>query len=234
MKLNWKELAALLAAVAVIYLLWETPVVYPLKILVVFFHELSHGLAAVLTGGSIVRVELVPEQGGLCVTQGGSRFLTLSAGYLGSMVWGAVLFVVASKTDADKGLTGFVGILLLTVGLLYVRPFLGFGFVFCLITGAAILAVAAYASRVVCDWLMRIVGLTSCLYVIPDIYSDTISRAELRSDARMLAEITGIPTQAWGALWIIAGLVVATLLLRMVLKGESTNDPTREAGASAD
>ena len=37
----------------VVYCLWNTSLVYPLKILVVFFHEISHGVAAVLTGGSI-------------------------------------------------------------------------------------------------------------------------------------------------------------------------------------
>ena len=36
----------LLALTALVIALWDTPAILPLKILVVFLHELSHGLAA--------------------------------------------------------------------------------------------------------------------------------------------------------------------------------------------
>jgi len=52
-KIDWTEMAGLLITLVAILFLWNTWVVYPLKILVVFFHELSHGLMAVVTGGSI-------------------------------------------------------------------------------------------------------------------------------------------------------------------------------------
>ena len=42
--------------VLAVVLLWGTWRIDPLKILVFFFHELSHGLAATLTGGSIVEI----------------------------------------------------------------------------------------------------------------------------------------------------------------------------------
>jgi len=38
--------------------LWDTFVVYPFRLFVVLFHEISHGLAAVVTGGSIVSIGL--------------------------------------------------------------------------------------------------------------------------------------------------------------------------------
>ena len=99
---NWAEALSLLAGMVVVGFFWDSVVVYPLKILVVFFHELSHGLVAMLTGGEIVRIEVVKEQGGLCVTRGGSRFLTLSAGYLGSLMWGGVIVMLAARTRHDR------------------------------------------------------------------------------------------------------------------------------------
>ena len=48
-----------------------------LKILVVFFHELSHGLAAIGSGGEIDHIEVVAREGGVCYTRGGSRFRAL-------------------------------------------------------------------------------------------------------------------------------------------------------------
>ena len=68
----------------VITFLWNTGVVDPLKIFVVFMHEVSHGLAALATGGSIKEIQIVAQEGGHAITAGGSRFWTLTAGYLGS------------------------------------------------------------------------------------------------------------------------------------------------------
>ncbi|GMU91148.1 MAG: hypothetical protein AMXMBFR4_02060 [Candidatus Hydrogenedentota bacterium] len=95
-------LAGLAACIAV---LWDTPALYPLRLLVVFFHELSHRAAAVVTGGRIVEIQLNAQEGGLCVTSGGSRFAVLSAGYLGSLACGAFIVIVASRTRADRGLS---------------------------------------------------------------------------------------------------------------------------------
>jgi hypothetical protein len=61
-------------------------------------------------------------------------------------------------------------------------------------------------------------GLTSCLYAVLDIKSDILDRPELRSDARMLAEMTGVPTVVWGGLWIAAALLVCWLLFRKLLR----------------
>ena len=57
-------------------------------------------------------------------------------------------------------------------------------------------------------------GLTSVLYAILDIKSDILDRPGLESDAHMLAELTGIPTVAWGVVWIAVALIAAGLLLR--------------------
>ena len=45
-----------------------------------------------------------------------------------------------------------------------------------------------------------------------------LERPELRSDARMLAEMTGVPTLVWGGLWIAAALLVCWMLLRKILR----------------
>ena len=76
----------------------------PLKILVVFFHELAHGAAAVLTGGEIVLITLSPDQGGTAVTRGGSRTLILTAGYLGSLLIGVALLLGALNSHADRAI----------------------------------------------------------------------------------------------------------------------------------
>ena len=194
-------LAKLLAIMAAIILLWDTPIVYPLRLLVVFFHELSHGVAALATGGKVKRIQLTGNEGGQCLTEGGWPFVILSAGYLGSMVWGGVILVLAARADSDRAVAMTLGIVLGIVTLVYVRN--PFGFLFALATAAGFVAAASYLPEWGNDLLLKTVGLTSCMYAILDIKDDVLSRSSIRSDARMLAEATGIPTLMWGLLWIL-------------------------------
>ncbi len=201
----------LLLAVAA-YLLWSTPVVWPLKIFVVFLHELSHGLAALVTGGSIQRIELSPAEGGLCVTAGGSRFLVLSAGYLGSLLWGALLLVAAVRSRRDRTMVAAIGLVVLAVTLLWVRTL--FGFVWGLLAGAALLLVARYLPDAASDLVLKTLGVVSVLYAVWDIGSDTLARSVPSSDASALARLTGIPGVVWGVLWVALSVAVILLALR--------------------
>ena len=80
--------------------------------------------------------------------------------------------------------------------------------------GAVLAETARGLSPAVNRIVLTVLGLTSCLYAILDIKSDIIDRPGLRSDAHMLAELTGIPTLVWGAFWIALALVACGLLFR--------------------
>ena len=64
--------------------------------------------------------------------------------------------------------------------------------------------------------------MTSCLYAILDIKSDVLDRSHLRSDARMLSEVTGIPTEVWGGLWIL--IAIGLTLWFLYLAGKPATD----------
>ena len=195
---------------ATLWFLWDTPVVYPLKIFVVMLHEISHGIASLTTGGSIEKIILDPYQGGVCHCGGGNAFLTLSAGYLGSLAWGVVLLGLAgARRISNRMLLTAVGGLVVLLTALYVRN--GFGLLFGLGFGTALVLagrrLGAGASRVV----LTALGLTSCLYAILDIKSDVLDRPHLESDAAMLAEMTPLSTTAWGAVWIGVAVIVSVV-----------------------
>ena len=206
-------LAGFLAYLAALWFLWDTRILYPLKIFVVFLHEVSHGIAAIIGGGSIQRIEISPNQGGVCYCGGGIRFLTLTAGYLGSLLWGvAMLLVVGAKRIWHVVSLAGLGVLVVTVSLLYVRS--GFGLMFGLMFGLALIAVARYLPSEIQTMTLTVLGLTSCLYAVWDIKSDVLNRPEIRSDASMLAELTGVPTVLWGLLWTGIAIVVCWWLLK--------------------
>jgi len=200
---------------AAIWLLWDTPLVYPLKVFVVMLHEISHGLAAVASGGAIERIEITFNEGGACYCAGGSAFLTLSAGYLGSLLWGALLLLIAVGSPRRHRITLMaIGTLIAAVTVLYIRS--PFGIVFGIIAGVALISAARRLPPAVNKGILTVLGLTSCLYAILDIKSDVLDRPTAHSDAFMLAEMTGIHTVFWGGLWIVTALVVSGLLLRRI------------------
>jgi hypothetical protein len=202
----------------VVLLLWSTVLVYPLKVLVVLLHEISHGLAAVATGGRIDHIEVNANQGGVCYTYGGNRFLTLSAGYLGSMGFGAAILLLASRSRRDREICMAFGAFILLMTLLFVRNWFGFGLG--LAAGGALVLGAWNLPHAFSDTILKTIGLTSCLYAILDIKSDVIDRRGIGSDADMLASHTGLPSIIWGAIWIVAAIAVAAVTLRAAARGE--------------
>jgi len=196
-----------------LWTLWDTVLIYPVKIFVVLLHEVSHAMAAVATGGSVQRILLDPYQGGTAYTVGGSPFLILSAGYLGSLLWGVAFIMLAfSRRIRPRWVLGSVGVLVALLTLLLVRSWFGFGFG--LAFGAVLLASARYLKDGVNRVILLGLGLTSALYAVLDIKSDVLDRSHLPSDAAMLAEMTGIPTAVWGLLWIAIALLVSSWVLR--------------------
>ena len=191
-----------------LWLFWWSPVVYPLKVFVVFLHEISHGLASIATGGSIQQITLDPRLGGLCVCPGGNAFLTLSAGYLGSLAWGGVM-LEASRWAGRRAdwIVRTLGLLVAVLTVLYVRGI--FGIDFGLLFGVGLIFVALRLSAQMNRTLLTVLGLTSCLYAVLDIKGDVLDRPELPSDAYLLAEATGVPTVGWGVLWIVTALSVS-------------------------
>jgi hypothetical protein len=200
-----------------LWYLWDTAFIYPLKLFVVLLHEVSHAAAAVVTGGTVDRILLNAQQGGATYTRGGSAFLTLSAGYLGSLLWGVLFVVLAfSRWLKPRWIMGTVGVSVLLLTLFLVRGL--FGMAFGLAFSAALLAGAKYLSQGWNRAFLLGLGLTSTLYAILDIKSDVLDRPHLPSDAAMLAEMTGIPTAVWGFLWIGVALLVSAWLLRWVAR----------------
>lgn len=202
---------------AALWYFWYTPAVYPLKIFVVFLHELSHALALWGTGGQVESITLNAMQGGATYGRGGIPFVTLSAGYLGSLGLGALLVMGAyGKRVQPPVLMGIVGGLMIALTILFIRS--GFGIAFGLLFGAGLVLGSRYLSAAWTRGVLFVLGMTSVLYAILDIKSDILDRPQLRSDAAMLAELTGVPTQLWGIVWIALALAAAVALFRWTLK----------------
>lgn len=199
--IDFRQLGLLAGMFVTAAVIWDWWILFPVKAFVVLLHELCHGLAALLTGGSIVQIVVTPDLGGVCTTRGGWDLLVIPAGYLGSMVLGGLILLAASRTRADRVLTGLVGGAIALVTLLFVRSWFGFGFG--ILCGAALVATARFAPEWACDLLLKFLGLTSMLYAVIDIKEDLVTRTVPSSDAWAMSQRLFLPPVFWGVFWLL-------------------------------
>ncbi len=196
----------------VLALAWQTPYIAPLKLMVVFLHGLSHALATWLTGGKVVEFVVSAYQSGHVVSSGGSRFIILSGGYLGSLLFGLLFYAVSRRRTATDLTLGMLSALVLVVsiffsGTLYTVIFAG-------VIAVLLLGLLKYARMPVKQVTLLIFAAASIIYVPLDIWQDTIIHSGSRSDARMLANEIGGVTFMWGIVWFVVSLYFIYLTLR--------------------
>jgi hypothetical protein len=214
--IDWSRLGGLVVMFTLAVWLWHRPVMFPIKMFVVLLHEISHGLVAALTGGQIEGITISMDLGGLCTFRGGWDLLVLPAGYIGSLLWGGLILVGSARTRHDRAISMAIGIGVLAVTILYVHN--GFGIVFCVLFGAAMIALGRFATDWLNDAALQFLGLTSCLYALIDIKEDLIDRTVPGSDAWQMAQKLWLPAFFWGVLWIVIALVCTAMIVRSAVR----------------
>lgn len=203
-----------LLAIAVYF--WESPFLLPIKYLTVFFHELSHGISAVLTGGEIARIELNFNQGGVCYTAGGIRWIVLSSGYLGSLLCGCGILIANVRYKQEKLLMNLLSFTFIISIILWVRNFEGI--VICSILALITYLIPKYANTYLCDVILNFIALSSCFYAIIDIKGDLIDRTVSISDAARLGEMFLLPGWLIGVIWLVMAVVITFKTVSYSLK----------------
>lgn len=218
LKPNQKQLLILLFLLIGAIVLWDTPIIYPIKLFVVMLHEMSHGVMAEVFGGDIIKIQIDYRIGGYCqYTVPDSfigRLMIASAGYLGSLLWGVVILVAAIRTDEDRKISLIIGLVLLVLSWFVIKTGETFGIVMTLGFALFMLISFKFLSNTFHDYFLKFIGMVSCLYVVIDIKSDLIDRTGVGSDADAIAEMTGISSLMIGISWFLIALVVVYYTLK--------------------
>jgi len=210
------EVAILLALAIFVILLWDTYLIYPIKMLVIILHEISHGIVAVLSGHTVKSIEITRELGGRTIITGGNSFAVAFAGYIGSTILGALFFFSAYNIRLLRifSLSLGVVILLFTVNVFSGTYALLFGLIFAIVL--FLLPFLKY-ERVV-GYIYKFIGLTSVLYILTDIKEDLFVSGLRQTDAQLLAELTGTSPLLWAFVYLGISLFVLLCLFRYAFK----------------
>lgn len=230
----------LLAATAISVVLWFIPyaelLIYPFRIFVTFVHEGGHALAALVTGNSVQGLSVAMNASGeTYTTQGGmfSQLLVSSAGYLGSMIFGALLLVLIRKTVAARlvllGSAVFIFALTAIYGLF--KPIFsgtswsGIPFTVFAGTGLSIglFAIARFASARVATFFVSFLAVQCVLNALLDLktvfFLSTPFGENVPTDAANMAAATGLPGMLWVLMWIGLAFVILWIAMRLYVEG---------------
>lgn len=178
----------------------RTPLKSPFLWLETFFHEFSHGLAAIFTFGWIVKIEVNFNGSGACFTRGGLRLPILLSGYLGAVTWGALIFLAGYKLNAhgDILLLKVLITVIIFSTIMWVRNFKT------LIIMASILGVFYIPTQVSNPLIPSLVVEFLGLYVLQSAASAPLDLIDGKhvGDGAALADMTKIfPEGVWIFLW---------------------------------
>lgn len=249
----------LLAAAVISVVLWFIPfaelVTYPFRIFVTFIHEGGHAIAALLTGNSVDSLSVAANASGeTYTTQGGllSQMFVSSAGYIGSMAYGALLLILIRRSIAARAvMIGSAGIVL-ALTLIYgvFKPLVSgatwSGIPFTLLAGTlltvGLIAVAKFASARVASFFVSFLAVQLVLNALLDLktvfFLSSPFAPTVPTDAMNMANATGIPAMFWSVSWIVMSLGILWVAMRgyvagrkqKALSGMTLDDPLGSFG----
>ena len=218
-----RQRIGLLVGIAVAsVILWQTEIgsllLYPFTILATWFHEMGHGVAAMLTGSSFERLLIFPDGSGVAQSMrpaDASRLtnaLIAASGPLGPAIAGSLL-IIASRTDkATRAALTVMGLALIVSTVIWVRTLTGWLVLPAL--GVAILALAWRGTAAQRRFGIQLLGVQACISVWQQfgyLFSagGNIGGELRRSDTSAIADALLLPYWFWGA--AISAVIVVLL-----------------------
>ena len=184
----------------------------PFKWLESYFHELSHGLATLFTGGLVSHIQLFPNGAGLCFSQGGWPLAIGFSGYFGAALWGYLIFTFATWPKGIRISFALLGAGVILTTLLWARD---------LLTISILLSLALLFLLPLKLKLNRFLGsglrIMALMVILNALASHTVLFGlDGQGDANMLAEQSWIPAWFWVLVWLITSAFMLYLCWRRV------------------
>lgn len=195
------------------FLFSYVPIIHiPFTWIMTFFHEISHGIAALLTGGSIEKIYIHLMGSGLCYTRGGSRFIILQSGYIGAILWGLLIYKMSAEIKPKH--TSLIAvaliIMILLSAILYARDLVTW-FILVLIA-ILFISILKFNNTNFLNLALKFIGI----YVLLNAIRSPLYLIDSRhyGDGAKLSDLTGIPEIFWIIIWLFLGIISLLYLFK--------------------
>lgn len=187
-------------------------ILYPVTLLVTFLHEFGHAVGAVITGGRVEFLRVNPDGSGVTGTIGGWRSIILMGGYIGSAIFGNLLFYIGAKKPRFSGYTLYALALFMGIaGFFWFETLFTTGFL--LVFGFALILIVRYTNWQ--RWVLMFLGMASIIYIVQDFNVGPSSDLAAYSDLFVV-----IPVAVWMYIWLGIVLLLSFFNLRLILRSD--------------
>lgn len=198
-------------------MLWQTTfgmlLLYPFTILATWFHEMGHGIVAMLLGARFEELLIFPDGSGVALSSlpiGSSRLtqaVIAAGGPLGPPLAGAALIVASRHRRATRTALLVLGTVLLLSTLIWVRTLTGM--IVLPLLAALILATARYGDDGHQRFAIQLLGVQACISVWQQFGYLFTSGGRIegqlqRSDTAAIADVLLLPYWFWGGVISVA------------------------------
>jgi hypothetical protein len=187
-------------------------ILYPFALLGTWAHEMGHGLAAILVGGSFDRLVLYQNLGGTAYSSGiGTlgRAVVAGGGLLGPALAGGLIILLGSREITARWVLAGLSVALLLSLVLFVRN--AFGWIALAVIAVLVGVVAVYGPEVARVFAAQLIGIQFCLAswgTLDYMFTRSFIRDGqiIDSDTQEIAEVLLLPYWFWGGLIALTSL----------------------------
>lgn len=223
-----------IAIILILVWLWNTGYgqiyLYPFTILATYFHEMGHGLAAMLVGADFNYLMIYPDGSGVAVhssLDGVGRFgsaLIAISGPLGPTIFGFFLIYFSKSQNASKWLLVSLGAFIIITTVIWVRSF--FGAIFLIVVGIILILFGSIRNEKFKEKLSQFIGITAMLslyqnvdYLFTEI-TMTNDGKFIFSDTGYLEEYLFLPHWFWAILIIAISLTLGFISFKHIFENK--------------
>ena len=188
-------------------------ILYPIRLFVTFLHEFGHAAGALITGGAVEYIEIETNSAGVTSTFNGNASVILMGGYIGSAIFGNLLFYIGARRHSWVKPT-----LVLVIAAMLITGFIWYNSIFTTLVlcgFSAVLFLVGFKTKYGREILM-LLGLASIIYIIQDFNVGPSSDL-----AAMERELKFIPAKVWMYIWLAIVIAILALNLKMLFSAKT-------------
>ncbi|MCK9279699.1 MAG: M50 family metallopeptidase [Melioribacteraceae bacterium] len=194
---------------------WDIKFFFPIKVISILFHELSHGFAAILSGGVVNSISIQESLDGVTQISGGNDLFIAFSGYSGSLLFGMIIFYSSIKLKTKNFILIAIGVLLFIATINLIEGFIG---IFTGISYSIMFIILGMLEYGFIKFVVRYLGLVILTYSTADIIIDLLTSNNQVNDAIILSVISSVSPIVWGLLFFILSIAAIIVMLRFDFK----------------
>lgn len=233
MKLDKQFIAFVFIALLTI-IAWQIPggryVFYPFTILGTWFHEMGHGITALILGGNFIKLIIFADASGLAYHSGilflggFGQALVAMGGPLGPVLAGSLFLIATKKENLNKLILFVLGVFQILSVAIWVRSWIGA--ILILLFGFSSIAISLTKSVKAQKYFLQFLGIQAYMSVFLSIgylfsSGGMISGNSFKSDTSVIENYLLLPYWFWGGTIILVWLVCFYFSIKILYSSPS-------------